>query len=88
MTREEAKEIKETFDALNVNRDALKGIIIDELMLYTTVKGKPVCITQLLTDDQYIEIEAWVSGIIRDNIRHCERYLYDKGITNMMLKGR
>ena len=87
MTREEAKEIVEIFTNLNDCRDALSGICKDELMLYTVINGKPKCISGLLSDGQFQEVERKVKTSLKANIDALSYELDSRKITSHMMIG-
>ena len=87
MTKEEAKEIVEIFTTLNESRDALGGICKDELMLYTVINGKPKCISGLLSDGQFQEIERKVKASLKANIDALSYELDSRKITSHMMIG-
>lgn len=87
MTREEAKEVVDIFNALNDNRDALGGICKDELMLYTVINGKPKCISGLLTDGQFQDVERKVKTSLKANIDALSYELDSRKITSHMMIG-
>ena len=87
MTREEAKEIVEIFTTLNDSRDAPGGICKDELMLYTVINGKPKCISGLLTDGQFREVERKVKTSLKANIDALTYELDSRKITSHMMMG-
>lgn len=87
MTKEEAKEIVEIFTTLNESRDALGGICKDELMLYTVINGKPKCISGLLSDGQFQEVERKVKTSLKANIDALSYELDSRKITNHMMVG-
>lgn len=87
MTREEAKEIVEIFTNLNDTCDALGGICKDELMLYTVINGKPKCISGLLSDGQFREVERKVKTSLKANIDALNYELDSRKVTNHMMTG-
>ena len=87
MTKEEAKEIVEIFTTLNDSRDALGGICKDELMLYTVINGKPKCISGLLSDGQFREVERKVKTSLKANIDALTYELDSRKITSHMMMG-
>ena len=87
LTKEEAKEIVEIFTTLNDSRDALGGICKDELMLYTVINGKPKCISGLLSDGQFREVERKVKTSLKANIDALTYELDSRKITSHMMMG-
>ena len=88
MTNKEAKEVCEIYKALNHNRDVLDAIRRDELLLYCIIGKKPKNIGQLLSDDQYTEVEELVKSFLQKNINDCLDELDRRKLTIEMLKGR
>ena len=88
MTNKEAKEVCEIYKALNHNRDALETIRRDELLLYCIIGKKPKNIGQLLSDDQYIEVEELVKSFLQQNINDCLDELDRRKLTIEMFNGK